>query len=611
MKFSWGQAFPSFTLLRSCLKLLDKRDRYLLLASALLQMSLVLLDLLGILLIGSIVAITTSAVQGRDLPSAIRNLIEFLNLENSTPQDLSATFGVVAAIALLSKSFLTYYLNLRNLRFLALREAKISARMAEMILKQPITVLQKFETPEYQHSLTTGANSATVGIISGSIALGSEFFLQIIMATTLFVFSPTLLLVFALYFGLLFSILNWVLGSKAKNWSSRITELSIQSNKAIADSLGSYREIVVSGKRDYFIKLFQSSREQISDYSVKNSMLGQFSKYVFENSVIVGGIIFAAYAFLTNTALEAASLLAIFIAASSRIAPSILKIQLGLLALKGAMGATSKFFEVLDHLESRITITDNAENSKIPSSSEIVFQEVSFRYPEATRDALENFECTFKSNNLTAIVGPTGSGKSTLIDLMLGVLSPTKGSIKIFGISPEKVPGSQIKVGYVPQRVYLTGGSIIENICFGEAPDQWDESRVWTVLDKVLLGDFVRDLPDGLRTNVGESGSKLSGGQRQRLGIARALYLLPDILVLDEATSALDAISENEITKALERVDGELTTVVIAHRLSTVLNADKIVYLREGQIQGVGTFDELRVSIPDFDRQAALMGIRK
>jgi ABC-type multidrug transport system fused ATPase/permease subunit len=131
------------------------------------------------------------------------------------------------------------------------------------------------------------------------------------------------------------------------------------------------------------------------------------------------------------------------------------------------------------------------------------------------------------------------------------------------------------------------------------------------VLDKVLLKDFVRSLPNGLRTSVGESGSKLSGGQRQRLGIARALYLLPDLLVLDEATSALDAISENEITKALERVDGELTTVVIAHRLSTVLNADKIVYLREGHIQGVGTFDELRVSIPDFDRQAELMGIRK
>jgi ABC-type bacteriocin/lantibiotic exporter with double-glycine peptidase domain len=194
---------------------------------------------------------------------------------------------------------------------------------------------------------------------------------------------------------------------------------------------------------------------------------------------------------------------------------------------------------------------------------------------------------------------------------MLGVLSPTKGSIKIFGISPEKVPGGQVKVGYVPQRVYLTDGSIIENICFGEAPDQWDESRVWTVLDKVLLKDFVRSLPNGLQTSVGESGSKLSGGQRQRLGIARALYLLPDLLVLDEATSALDAISENEITKALERVDGELTTVVIAHRLSTVLNADKIVYLREGHIQGVGTFDELRVSIPDFDRQAELMGIRK
>lgn len=611
MKFSLKATFPSLALLRSCLVLLDKRDRFLLIASALVQMSLVLLDLLGILLIGSIVAITTSAVQGRDLPSAIKKVIELLNLENFTPQGLATVFGVVAAIALFSKSFLTYYLNLRNLKFLAVREARISVRMGEMMLKQPITVLQKFGTPDYIHALTTGANSATVGILAGTIALGSEIFLQIIMATTLFVFSPALLTVFILYFGLLFLILHWMLGSKAKKWSSEIADLSVRSIRAISDAIGSYREIVVSGKRSYFIEKFAKSKVEISDFTVKNTMLGQFSKYVFENSVIIGGIIFAAYAFSTKTALEAASLMAIFVAASSRIAPSMLKIQLGLLLLKGANGATANFFTILRHLQTNEFVGHKEMSQISGKSTEINFQDVSFRYPGAKEDALKNITCSFEFNKTTAIVGPTGSGKSTLIDLMLGVLSPTQGSINIFGFSPEKVPESHIRVGYVPQRVYLTDGSLIENVCFGESPAEWDESKVWTVLDKVLLKDFVHGLPNGLSTSMGESGSNFSGGQRQRLGIARALYLNPDLLVLDEATSALDAISENEITKALERVEGELTTVVIAHRLSTVINADKIVYLGEGQIQGFGTFDELRVLIPDFDRQAELMGIRK
>jgi ATP-binding cassette subfamily C protein len=198
-----------------------------------------------------------------------------------------------------------------------------------------------------------------------------------------------------------------------------------------------------------------------------------------------------------------------------------------------------------------------------------------------------------------------------LIDLMLGVLQPTHGNISVFGRHPEQVPGSSIRVGYVPQRVYLSEGSIIENICFGQVSTQWKEDRVWDVLETVLLRQWAAELPEGLSTLIGEGGARLSGGQRQRLGIARALYANPNVLVLDEATSALDAISEYEITEAFERLDKGLTKVVIAHRLSTVLKADKIVYLKGGKIQGMGTFNELRELIPDFDRQAELMGISK
>ena len=601
---------PFTDLIRSCLHLLDRRDRVLLIASGILQMSLVFLDLLGVLLLGSIVAIATSAVQGRPLPGIINQSIEVLNLQNMTPQALATVFGVVATISLLSKSFLNYYLNLRNSRFLASREAKISARMAQLILTQPITTLQKFGTPEYQHSLTIGVNSATVGILAGTIAIVSEIFLQVVMATTLLVFSPTLLLIFVLYFGAIFLLLNWMLGEKANKWSARVTSLSIAGTRAIADSLGSYREIVVSGKRDHFISIFRKSREEALEFSVKSSMLGQFSKYVFENSVILGGVVFAGYAFFTKTALEAASLLAIFIAAASRIAPSILKIQLGTLLLKGARGATSKFFEILHHLEQQSEpITSSIKNDL--DSSVIRFREVSFRYPSSDKNALSEFSSEFKTGEFTAIVGPTGSGKSTLIDLMLGVLRPTHGSISVFGRDPEQVPGSSIRVGYVPQRVYLSEGSLIENICFGESSTQWDEDRVWDVLDTVLLRQWAAELPEGLSTLIGEGGARLSGGQRQRLGIARALYANPNLLVLDEATSALDAISEYEITEAFERLDKGLTKVVIAHRLSTVLKADKIVYLKGGKIQGMGTFNELRELIPDFDRQAELMGISK
>jgi ABC-type multidrug transport system fused ATPase/permease subunit len=574
-------------------------------------MSLVLIDLIGVLLIGSVVAIATSAVQSKPLPQVISSFINLINLESSTPQNIAKLFGIVAAICLLLKSFLSYYLNLRNMRFLANREARLATRMSKLIFCQPITILQKYGTPEYQHSLNIGANSALTGILGGIVTLTAEIFLQLIMATTLFVFSPTLLLIFAGYFGVLFLVLNWVLGSKAKTWSSEITNKSILSNRAIADSLGSYREIVVSGKRQYFLNIFSEAKFEIATISVKTSMLGQFSKYVFENALIIGGVIFSAYAFITRNALEAASLLAIFVAASSRIAPSILKIQLGILLFKGATGATSKFFEILQHLELQNNERKYTDLSSFDKNSGIIFKDVEFSYPDANNLVLQQINCRFENHNFTAVVGPTGSGKSTLIDLMLGVLRPNKGNVSVFGLNPEDVPHSQIKVGYVPQNVYLTDGSIIENICFGENPGDWNYSLVNQILKQVKLFDWTQELPHGIHTLVGERGAKLSGGQRQRLGIARALYTQPNLLVLDEATSSLDAQSEFDITEALESMDANMTKVVIAHRLSTVLHAHKIIYLKDGRIRGEGNFEELRRLIPDFDRQAELMGIAK
>ena len=574
-------------------------------------MSLGFLDLFGILLIGIIAAIATSAVQGRPIPNVVSNFIEFTNMGSLTPQIQAMLLGLGATSALLLKSLISYYITFRNANFLSTREARLASNMAAKIFNQPITNLQKFSTSEYQHSLTTGVNSAMVGILVGGIAFLSEIFLQIIMGFTLFIFSPTLFIIFILYFGSLFFILNRSLGYKAKSLSKSITDISIRSLSAIADSLGSYREIVVGGKQDYFINLFSRAKHEIGQFSVKNSMLGQFSKYVFENSVVLGGAIFASYAFFTKSAIEAASLLAVFIVASSRLVPSLLKIQLGLLLLKGNIGASIKFFEILGHIDltSRKSITDNG--SLDLSQPVISFTNVKFRYPETELEALSEITCEFAKSKFTAVVGPSGSGKSTLIDLMLGVLDPQEGEISVFGLDPRLVPRSSLSVGYVPQRVYLSAGSIIENVCFGESKAEWDEEKVWKVLSQVLLHDWVSELSGGLYNLIGEGGARLSGGQRQRLGIARALYTNPQLLVLDEATSALDAISEYEITEAFERLDKGLTKVVIAHRLSTVLKADKIVYLKGGKIQGMGTFNELRELIPDFDRQAELMGISK
>jgi len=208
------------------------------------------------------------------------------------------------------------------------------------------------------------------------------------------------------------------------------------------------------------------------------------------------------------------------------------------------------------------------------------------------------------------LVGPTGAGKTSAADVLLGVLNPDSGSVTISGVSPAeavlKWPGA---ISYVPQDVVIANGTIKQNVCLGFNPDLVPESYVWDALAAAQLVEFVRSLPNGLNSEVGERGTKISGGQRQRLGIARALFTQPKLLVLDEATSALDGETEAAITSAIQNLKGKVTVIVIAHRLSTVRDADNVVYLDKGKVVSQGTFDQVRAVVPDFDRQAKLMGL--
>ena len=235
---------------------------------------------------------------------------------------------------------------------------------------------------------------------------------------------------------------------------------------------------------------------------------------------------------------------------------------------------------------------------------------VTITYPGADRPALLDASAHVEPGHSLALVGSTGAGKSTLADVILGVLDLDAGSVLISGVTPREAtqrwPGA---IAYVPQSVGLTEGTIRENVALGLPDIAIDDDMVWDALERAHLAEFLRETREGLDTVVGERGVRLSGGQRQRLGIARALYTRPRLLVLDEATSALDAETEQSITKTLQDLEGEVTTVTIAHRLATIRHADEVLFLREGVIVARGTFDEVRASTPDFDRSARLLGM--
>jgi ABC-type multidrug transport system fused ATPase/permease subunit len=215
-----------------------------------------------------------------------------------------------------------------------------------------------------------------------------------------------------------------------------------------------------------------------------------------------------------------------------------------------------------------------------------------------------------RPGELVAFVGPSGAGKTTLIDLILGVLNPGSGRVEISGCTPlaaiEKWPGC---IGYVPQDVVIFNGTIRENIALGFDSEFVSDVQISEALKVAHLKEFVQSLPEGLDTRVGDRGTKLSGGQRQRLGIARAMYTKPKLLVLDEATSSLDGKTESAISESISELAGNVTVILIAHRLSTVRNADQVVYINEGKIVQTGSFEEVRRKVTNFDIQAKLMGL--
>jgi ABC-type multidrug transport system fused ATPase/permease subunit len=307
------------------------------------------------------------------------------------------------------------------------------------------------------------------------------------------------------------------------------------------------------------------------------------------------------------------AVLSIFLAASTRIAPAVLRVQQGLLQMKGSIGIAAPALELLEDLgneESIESTTDKIDFEHKGFVANAFLEKVSITYPGKATPAISNIDLKIEEGSIIALVGPSGAGKTTLVDVLLGILQQDSGIVAISGSEPllaiSNWPGA---LGYVPQDVVISNGTIRENICMGYPIDIATDERITDATDIAQLTDFVRSLPLGFDTPVGDRGTKISGGQRQRLGIARAMFTRPRFLVLDEATSALDGETEANIADAIQNMKGKATVVMIAHRLSTVREADKVIYLNQGKIVATGTFEEVRNTVPDFDRQAQLMGL--
>lgn len=606
---------------RESLSLLTPRDRRLLWVAIAIQMSTSFLDLIGVLLLGLVAALAVTTVQSQPAPAIVTSVADALGLSGLSDQALVAVLAGVAAIVLLSKSVFSSLLTRRVFIFLANRQALVSARLARELLSRPLLFLQSRSSQETAYALIQGAGSATISILGQLVIVATEAALLVVLGVALLFIDPIVTVGVVIFFALVALVLQRIMGSWASRLGKEGAEADIASLNTIQDALLTYREISVLNRRETYINRFQDLRWRSASVNADRTFILQAPKYVFEAAMVVGGVALAGVLFLTKDSVAAVATLALYLVAASRVMPSLLRLQGAALALRDNAAAAASTFALakeLDHPTADAVVNANWHADVIPRSGQrdahpisISMDSVSLTYPGATRPALVDVTIDVPPGSSIALVGRSGAGKSTLVDLLLGVMEPDSGSVKLNGMSPRDAvsahPGS---IGYVPQAVSLVNGTLRENVALGLPDGLVTDDQVWRALQRAHLDEpFARDR-DGLDTRVGENGVKLSGGQRQRIGIARALLLGPSLIVLDEATSSLDAETEQAITETIRSLQGTVTVVIIAHRLSTVRDVDQVAYLECGSLVGTGTFDALVGSIPALATQASLMGLR-
>ena len=610
MKFTFSKSNSTFS---RAVGVLSKSDKKKLLFIALIQILLGIMDLLGVLAIGLLGTLSITGIQANQPGAKVGSVLELLGLSNATLQTQVSVVGITAVFLLVGRTVLSIIFTRRILYFMSYRGAALSAKLVSKFLSQPWLVIQRWTVQEALFAVTRGVEIVSLEVLALSVVLIADIALLAILITGLFIVDPVTSIGTVLIFGVIALILYKLMHQKAEKIGYKSAALSIKSSEKISEVFSSYRESIVRNRRDFYGREIAKTRFEFADTRAEIGFMPYISKYVIETTVIIGAVLIGAVQFLMQDAAHAVATLAIFVAAGSRIAPAVLRIQQGSVTMKGSLGMAKPTLDLIDFLgnEHLVENMDDEVHTKhegfFPS---LKVSNVSLTYPEKREKVLKEISLDVDPGTVIAIVGQSGAGKTSLVDVVLGVLEPDIGSVQISGVTPleaiSRWPGA---IAYVPQDVFVVNGTIRENIALGYPSEAATDELVNDAISIASLTEFVESLPEGLDTNLGERGAKISGGQRQRIGIARALFTKPKLLVLDEATSALDGGTEESISSDIQRLKGSTTVVLIAHRLSTVRDADLVLYMDKGEIVARGTFEEVRNAVPDFDRQAKLMGL--
>ena len=592
-----------FSDLRVVLATFPRRTRAQLLLVIAGQFVASLLDLLGL----SVVLPLMQVVTGADLGTGYLAVVNEL-LGSPDRRTLVLYLSALMVLAFLFKTVASLLLQWISMGILNGMSVRTSARLLESFLREDYLSHRRRRTADLTRAVGVSVSMALGSVLGGLMSIFSQSLSLLLILAFLMSTMPVPTLTAIVYFGVSVLVMQRALMGPNRRAGEQASEASWKSFHALHDSMVGFREIRMHEAESYFLDRYRGYLERGTEAGRKANFFSQLPKQLLELITIIGlaALLVAIGATSTGSG-ELIPSLALFVAAAIRLLPVIA-------GMTQTMGAIAYGQEGLRHtaevLETQPDAPREADDQSGPTAlgqQDIVLQDVTFRYPDADEAVLRDISLQIPAGSSFALCGVSGSGKTTLVDIILGLIEPTDGQV-LYGDQSVRSLGRSWRehVAYVPQDAFVMDAPLTSNIAFGLAPDDVDEARLEDAVRRAQLEDVVRSLPEGLDTLIGERGQRLSGGQRQRIGIARALYRNPQVVVLDEATSALDNATEHQISETLTSLHGDVTTIIVAHRLSTVRAVDQLAFIEDGRIVSLGSFEQVRAEAPGFDELVIL-----
>ena len=517
--------------------------------------------------------------------------------------------GFIVLMMLIIASLTSIFTVWRLTKFSHNTGAELADRLYSHYLTQDWLFHASGNSSNLTKKIATETPRTTQGVIVQLMQMNSKIVLALFVSITIFIYDPKVAISGFLIFSTAYLIIFSLVQKRLINNGKTISEVYQERFTLMNEGFGGIKDILLLGRDSDFIQRFKHSGQRMAYSLSNNAALAQAPRYLIELVAFGSIILLVIYLFISHNGDLGAILpsISVYAIASIKILPAFQQIYSSIADIRANFAAFESIHK--DLVDSSETLSLKAKKYEtIPHpKQQILIENVTFKYEAKDKPVLNELYMDIPINSTVGIVGPSGSGKSTLIDILLGLIQPHEGHLKIDNIiiDNKNLRSWQNRIGFVAQSIFLSDRTFAENVAFGISKDQINFDRVKKALEMAHLDDLVDSLENGINTNVGERGVQLSGGQRQRVGIARALYHEADVLIFDEATSSLDGITEQMIMEAINKFSGQKTIILIAHRLKTVKDCDKLFFINNGQVTDSGTYDELIETNVDFKKMAS------